>query len=68
MPFSIWISFSKLKVYIEGKPDWSLVICLGVEKRFVQNGRYKKGVLRRVADENDVLGVVDQDPLTIQNY
>ena len=44
------------------------MICLGVESRYVQNGRYKKGVLRRVTEESSVLGMVDQDPLTIQNY
>ena len=44
------------------------MICLGVESKYVQNGRYKKGVLRRVTEESNVLGMVDQDPLTIQNY
>ena len=68
MFFSIWTSFLRLKVYTEGKADRSLVICLGVKNGSVQTGRYKKGVLRRVAEESNVLGLVDQDPLTIQNY
>ena len=68
MFFSIWTSFLRLKVYTEGKADRSLIICLGVKNGSVQTGRYKKGVLKRVAEESDVLGLVDQDPLTIQNY
>ena len=55
-------------MYIEGKPDRVLAHCLGIKKRFTQNARYKKGVLKRVAIESNVLGIVDQDPLTIQNY
>lgn len=58
----------KLKVYTEGKPDHTLVNCLGIEKRFIKNGRYKKGVLVRLSKERNVLGMVDEDPSTFRNY
>lgn len=51
----------------EGLPDKTLLICLGVNKKYTEDGRHKSGVLSSLVKRRDIIGLVDQDPSNTQS-
>ncbi len=51
-----------MRLFVECKPDETLVTALGVSGAAVEHAAGRDGVCRRLQREEEVVGLVDQDP------
>jgi len=51
-----------MSVFVECKPDETLVIAVGVARRHVEHALNRSGVCAQLARRNGVIGLVDEDP------
>jgi hypothetical protein len=55
-----------MSVFVECKPDETVVVALGVPKRFVTHFQGKDELCKALQQHRDITGVVDEDPLSAQ--
>jgi len=53
-------------IFVEGKPDRTLLIAIGLSKKEVTIAGSKGNVCNRLKEKSDVKGVVDEDPESAQ--